>query len=236
MRDVRSSPWARRVTLRRAQGATALLVTALLVGGCAERYSEGRIHHDDSGKGGPLSAKSGEGGFGAAPSKKTPWYMSYGSFMLCARAPGATITLRKVDYEAGVVAPLEVRPYLRTVRKDQVVLNDEGWFTDETNVFISAEGRPPALDGYKKPLVGTFTNKIDGHRVTQPCSELRDPENGYTELIFVMKFGKEGGYVPRASIEYTAGGDTYVLEMKWAMGACGTKLPMPEVEETKDLC
>lgn len=44
------------------------------------------------------------------------------------------------------------------------------------------------------------------------------PDDGYTELIIVMKNDGRGGYLPGVSITYTAGGDDYILDTDWNTG------------------
>lgn len=232
---------ARRTTVRRAPAlAAALLACVLPLAGCSDADSLGRVHHDDSGKCGPLSASSGTGGVSIQAPKTVPWYGSFGSFVLCARYPGDRISLRDIEYEADV-EPLEVRTYLRTVRKSQIAFGDDGSRTAETSGFVSALGRPPKFDDLDGQAVGTFTSKINGHLITQSCEDAADQANGYTELLFVMKFGKEGGHVPRASINYVsdkgpADSGQYILDLKWAMTGCATKIPIPGDKTTQDYC
>lgn len=196
-----------------------LVLCVALAGACT---SSGGIERHPDGEGGPLSATTGSGSSSLFAPGNTPWYGSFGSHLLCTRVPGKKLTLREVTYEAEV-EPLEVTPYLRTVRPDQVQGDDNRQATIGTAV-----GKPPNLDG-GEPVPGTFTTEIAGHEISDSCEP--DFDSGYTELIIVMKSDERGGYLPGVSIRYTTEGGEYILHTDRGMISCGSDILMVDGED-----
>lgn len=202
----RSASWRARHVLTIVLSVT--LATACGGSGGIERHSDG--------EGGPLSATAGSGTSSLFAPGSSPWYGSFGSYLLCTRVPGEKVTLREVTYEAEV-EPLEVTPFLRTVRPDQAQGDDNSRATIGTAI-----GKPPNLDS-GQPVAGTFTRDIAGHEISDSCEP--DFDSGYTELIIVMKSDDRGGYLPGVSIRYTAESGEYVLHTDWGMISCGSEIP-----------
>lgn len=190
-----------------------LAVAALLTAGC---QFEVPIHgHGD----GPLTAY--DGGYFAMtdpPKINPPWYGSFGA-TLCATEPGTRIELKRVTWEAADDArPLAVKPWLRFVDRS----------TKHTTGFIGVAGLPwDAYDGDSMP--GEYREGVAGAVITQSCAALdraRDAE--FTELVLVIKTGKQGADIERAFIDYEVDGDPYRLVAEWRMITCGEAIEARE--------
>ena len=168
---------------------------------------------------GPLSASSGHGGSMLMEMDGT-WYEAWGSNFLCLHEPGDPVTLTRVRHDVAV-EPLELRTFVRTVTPEH--LAEAG---REDVVIGSARYRRP--EARVRLFQGTFSERVAGTVVEQPCSARVDTESGmlhegFSELVFEMKVGRRGAHVPRTYVDYTRGGREYTLEMGWEMGACGTR-------------
>ncbi|MBB1242269.1 hypothetical protein GL263_01565 [Streptomyces durbertensis] len=230
-RDLGATPDGQPGVLSGCLPVVFLIVLALLATG-SSRFDVKR--HDDFGDHGFLSARSAGGGVAMHAPEHTPWYGSFGAFELCVRKPATRVVLRDITYEADV-EPLEVTPYIRTVRDEETVLSEDGSRSEETTQFFSRLGGPPAFD-HDRTLAGTFSRKINGQVITRRCLDKPDQRKGYTELVFVMKFGAEGGHVPRAAINYTTHTGDYTLNLNWAMSGCGSAIPTPGSGLPEDAC
>ena len=220
---------ASRPSRRPAAVAAAVLAGLLAAAGCSGTGDDGRRHHLDGQ--GPLSATSGDGGNSITAPAEVPWYGSFGAFTLCSSDPGAEIELERVTYQAEI-EPLDVQIRLRTVKADEIVMEGEE-IVSEYLPFYTALGRPPHFDGTETEYAGTYSTKVAGRQITQPCTA-GDYRGGYTDLIFVMKVGKDGGNSPRASIEYRADGKPYTLDLRWAVTACGKAIS--RLDDGEQLC
>lgn len=202
-----------------------LAVAAFLAAGC---QFDVPIHgHGD----GPLTAYDG-GSFSMTepPKIKTPWYSSVGA-TLCATEPGTRIVLKRVTWEAaGEAKPLAVTPWLRFVDRT----------TKRTNGVIGFGGLPwKPSDG--EPLPGKYSETFAGAVISQSCAE-RDRARAaeFTELILVIKTGKQGADIKRVFIDYEVDGDPYRLVTGWNIIACGEVIaarePDPEDLGSGDWC
>lgn len=192
-------------------------VVLVVAGLVAWRYLPGppTTHLDGEG---PLSASTGHGG-SSLLARPGISYGAWGANFLCLTEPGDPAVLTRVRHDVRV-EPLALRTYVRTVTPEDLAAAD-----GENVVIGSARYRRPA--GRLREFVGSFSTEVAGTVVRQPCSERVDQENGilqkgFAELVFEMKVGRRGGYVPRTFVDYTRGGRAYTLVIRWEMGACGT--------------
>lgn len=194
-------------------------MAAFLTAGC---QFEVPIHgHGD----GPLTAYDGGSFSMTEPPNKSPWYGSVGA-TLCATEPGTRIELKRVTWEAaGGARPLAVRPWLRFVDRT----------TKRTTGFISASNLPWKPYGDDEPMPGKYSKKFAGAVITQSCAELdraRDAE--FTELVLVVKTGKQGADITRVFIDYEVDGDSYRHVTGWHIITCGKAIEARE-SDTEDL-
>ncbi|WP_369169782.1 hypothetical protein AB5J49_18805 [Streptomyces sp. R28] len=186
------------------------VAVALLLGG---PFGDERVEHAD-GKG-PLSSQSSSGTTSVYAPKNVPWTATFGSFLLCS-ADGDPLTIDGVRYRAPV-KPTSVALKLRTVTprmwKDTV---DAGWIG-------AAVGQPPHFQNREAP--GHYENVRAGARITQRCADQKKDGAGFTELLFVLGVGRQGGYIDAAWVDYHAGGKPYTLRLEWKMVACGSRIP-----------
>lgn len=205
-----------------------MVVAAMLVAACQSGVA---VHDDASDGAGPLSASSGFGSFAMTdpPGVKSHWYASFGSYDLCVTEPGARTELTGVTWEAADEArPLAVTPWLRMVDRT----------TKPTGGFVGVVGLPwkPVED---EPYPGEYTKKIAGTVITQACANLNrdgnpDVEREFTELVLVVKAGKQGADIKRAFVDYVADGDPYRLVINWRMIACGEVIEARDPSPTGD--
>lgn len=181
----------------------------------ASCQSSREVHADGDG---PLSPSRGGGSFLLAEPpgyKSGSWVGTFAGGLLCAHEPGVRIELQRVGWRARntTVEPLAVDPVLRHV--------DEAGEQRTTPIeMILGTPQKPGLG--EKPFPGRYRDVIRGVVIDQPCSEVHGGhEKGFTELLFVVKVGKQGFDVPKAWIDYLADGDEYRLELQWDMLGCG---------------
>ncbi|GHE12639.1 hypothetical protein [Streptomyces alanosinicus] len=204
-RRSRRLPTAAAATLLAAAAALALLA------GC--QGGKSRTEHI-SGEG-PLQSHTAAGVTSVYAPKSVPWAVTFGSFVLCT-TNGEPITLDGVRYRAPV-APEKVSAQLRTVTP---ALQRE---TVDAGQIGAALGRPHHFLNRKAP--GRYEAFRPGRRITQNCAEQDREGTGFTELVFVLDIGAQGGLVDRAWIDYHAGGTAYTLRLEWKMVACGGRVP-----------
>ncbi|MGW6906807.1 hypothetical protein [Streptomyces sp. NPDC054940] len=87
----------------------------------------------------------------------------------------------------------------------------------------AALGEPPRFQKRKAP--GHYADVRTGSRITQSCADQDQEGSGYTELLFVLDVGKQGGFIDAAWIDYHVDGKPYTLRLDWKMVACGSKVP-----------
>lgn len=199
----------------RARSVISLAVLLLvLLAGC---QSDREVHEDQAG---PLSATSGWGSFSMDKPRGAgaTWVGGFGSYTLCVRDGGTRIELQRVGWRSAQDArPLKVEPWLRFVDRT----------TKPTSEFVAVPGLPwkPLGD---KPYPGRYSDKIAGEAVTQTCAELNrgrkadSRRRAFTELVFVMKVGEQGGELTQGYIDYLADGEPYRLIIGWKMIMCGS--------------
>lgn len=196
----------RRLVARRARWVAGFALVAAALTGC----QAGPEVHDD--QDGPLSATSGWGSFtmDEPPSQvPRPWYATFMGNTLCVHEPGVKIELRGAGWRvASDAKPLAVHAWLRMVDRT----------TKPTTPYGALDGTPwkPYSE---KPLPGEYTDKLAGRVISQSCAERTHKE--FTELLFVVKVGKQGAEVPQAWVDYLADGEPHRLMIRWRMAACG---------------
>ncbi|MFC3573817.1 hypothetical protein ACFOZ0_11145 [Streptomyces yaanensis] len=174
--------------------------------------ADNRQHADDH-----LDARTSGGLIVVAEPKTHPWVASFGAYYLCSTR-GRDITIQSVRYEASV-QPLNVSFQLRNV--------DSG-----AAGIASARGEPPDFVDPDRhtyiPRPGTYEQLRPGRQITQTCADVADGKNGFTELLFVVTVGEQGGVINRAWIDYTVDGiedHQYTLDLRWKMILCGNRVP-----------
>lgn len=193
---------------------SVLAVAGLL----AWRYLPGPPTKHDDGDG-PLSASTG---FGGATLDARPGisYGAWGANFLCLTEPGEPAVITRVRHEVRV-EPLALRTYVRTVTPEDLATADPDHVVIGTARYRHPEGR-------LREFVGAFSTEVAGTVVRQPCSERVDQEKGmlqkgFSELVFEIKAGRAGAFVPRTYVDYTRGRREYTLVVNWQMGVCGTR-------------
>lgn len=203
-----------------ARPAGRAIGLAVLIGAFLVACQAGRQAHDD--RAGPLSATSGQGSFAMHKPSGVgqTWHGGFGSYKLCVHEHGVQIELQKVGWRVATDAPpLQVETRLRIVDRT----------TKPTTEFIAVDGLPwkPYTT---EPYPGTYSDEIAGRKVTQLCSDLKQEHEGrpnqpeFTELVFVMKVGEQGGEVAEGYVDYVADGEPYRLVIRWKMIMCGTAI------------
>ncbi|HEX4977522.1 MAG TPA: hypothetical protein VFV40_06610 [Nocardioides sp.] len=173
--------------------------------------------HDDGD--GPLSASTGSGGF-TLHARPGVSYGAWAANFLCLTEPGDPAVITRVRHEVRV-EPLGLRTFVRTVTPEDLEAADP-----DGVVIGAARYRRPG--GRQREFVGSFSSDVAGTVVRQPCSERVDQENGilqkgFSELVFEIKAGPAGAFVPRTYVDYTRGRREYTLVVNWQMGVCGTR-------------
>ncbi|WP_406392027.1 hypothetical protein OG806_13135 [Streptomyces sp. NBC_00882] len=87
----------------------------------------------------------------------------------------------------------------------------------------AALGAPPHFQQRKVP--GDYKDARTGSRITQSCADQDKEGTGFTELLFVLDVGKQGGYINTAWIDYQVNGSPYTQRLDWKMVACGSRIP-----------
>jgi hypothetical protein len=173
--------------------------------------------HDDGD--GPLSASTGFGG-STLDARPGISYGDWGANFLCLTEPGDPAVITRVRHDVRV-EPLALRTYVRTVTPEDLA-------TAERDHVVIGTARYRRPGGRLREFVGAFSTEVAGTVVRQPCSERVDQENGilqkgFSELVFEIKAGRAGAFVPRTYVDYTRGRREYTLVVKWEMGVCGTR-------------
>lgn len=205
----------------------AVLLAGNLTGCQAERQEHGDVPREATGGFGPLSATSGVGSFmmmrdpvPASSEDGATWTGSFGSYLLCLREADTDVELQSVGWEADDDAPPEtVEAWLRLVDSS----------TEPTIPFVSKRGYPWDPSPGREAEPGDYTQDIAGHAVTQTCDELErsaSPQGRteFTELVFILTVGEEGGELRNGHIDYLADGQPYRLVIDWKMGMCGSAI------------
>ncbi|MFE0252417.1 hypothetical protein [Streptomyces sp. NPDC059010] len=164
---------------------------------------------------GPLQSDTAQGTTSVYAPDDAPWAVTFGSYLLCSTS-GEPITLDGIRYHAAV-EPKSVSLKLRTV-------TPQVWKASVDAGYIGAAlGKPPHFQKRKAP--GQYADARNGSRITQSCADQDREGAGYTELLFVLDVGEQGGFVDAAWIDYQVDGKPYTLRLDWKMVACGSKVP-----------
>ncbi|MFJ2832320.1 hypothetical protein ACIPC1_32990 [Streptomyces sp. NPDC087263] len=202
--------------LRSPKGIAALILVAAAV---ALTLLTGWLHDDErvehvSGKG-PLQSHTAEGVTSVYAPKNTPWAVTFGSYLLCS-TNGEAITIDAIRYHTPV-KPKSVSLKLRTVTPQM-------WKeTVDAGIIGAALGEPQHFQERKAP--GDYSDAGAGNRITQSCADQDKEGTGFTELLFVLDVGKQGGFIDTAWIDYHMSGKPYTLRLDWKMVACGSLIP-----------
>ncbi|MET7855265.1 hypothetical protein ABZT48_45690 [Streptomyces avermitilis] len=171
--------------------AAAVAVTVSLLTGWP--FRGGRVEHASGD--GPLQSHTDTGTTSVYAPKKAPWTVTFGSYLLCSTS-GDPITIDGIRYRTPV-KPRSVSLKLRTV-------TPEVWkATVDAGQIGAAVGAPPHFQQRKAP--GEYKNPRAGSRITQSCADQDKEGTGFTELLFVLDVGKQGGYIDTAWIDYCRG-------------------------------
>ncbi|MFJ2847770.1 hypothetical protein ACIPD2_40105 [Streptomyces griseofuscus] len=216
--DGASAP-ARRLRHRRkrkaalalaAVAAVAVLTVSLLTGW---PFGKERVEHVSGA--GPLQSHTDTGTTSVYAPKKAPWTVTFGSYLLCSTR-GDPVTIDGIRYRTPV-KPKSVSLKLRTV-------TPRVWkATVDAGQIGAALGAPPHFQQRKAP--GEYKDVRAGSRITQSCADQAREGAGFTELLFVLNVGKQGGYINTAWIDYHVNGSPYTLRLDWKMVACGSRIP-----------
>lgn len=201
----------------RSRKGKALLILSVAAVALAVRVSwwrgGERIEHVDGQ--GPLSSQTSSGATSVYAPKNVPWTATFGSYVLCS-TNGDPITIDGVRYRTPV-KPNSVALKLRTVTPQLWKKTiDAGWIG-------AGVGKPPHFQNREAP--GHYGNVRKGARITQRCSDQKKDGAGFTELVFILNVGRQGGFIDRAWIDYHANGERYALRLEWEMVACGARIP-----------
>lgn len=217
-REEAAAPARRSLRPRSGRKGRAALILASAA--AASAVLAGWLYGDDSrvehvnGEG-PLQSDTAQGTTSVYAPREVPWAVTFGSYLLCSTT-GEPITLDGVRYNTAV-EPRSVSLKLRTVTPRM-------WKASVDAGYIGAAlGEPPHFDKRKAP--GHYADVRAGSRITQSCAEQDREGAGYTELLFVLDVGEQGGVIDAAWIDYHVGGKPYTLRLDWKMVACGTKVP-----------
>ncbi|MGW3118459.1 hypothetical protein ACWDBW_15195 [Streptomyces sp. NPDC001107] len=201
----------RKSVLVLAAAAAAVAVAASLLAGWP--FGDKRVEHVS--RDGPLQSHTDAGTTSVYAPKKTPWAVTFGSYLLCS-TDGAPITIDGIRYRTPV-KPKSVSLKLRTV-------TPQLWkATVDAGPIGAALGTPPHFQNRKAP--GDYRDARAGSRITQSCADQDKEGSGFTELLFVLDVGRQGGYIDTAWIDYHVHGDPYTLRLEWEMVACGSRVP-----------
>ncbi|MFJ9968807.1 hypothetical protein [Streptomyces avermitilis] len=200
-----------KTVLTVAATAAAVAVTVSLLTGWP--FGGERVEHASGD--GPLQSHTDTGTTSVYAPKKAPWTVTFGSYLLCSTS-GDPITIDGIRYRTPV-KPRSVSLKLRTV-------TPEVWkATVDAGQIGAAVGAPPHFQQRKAP--GEYKDPRAGSRITQSCADQDKEGTGFTELLFVLDVGKQGGYIDTAWIDYHVNGDPYTLRLNWKMIACGSRIP-----------
>ncbi|SCG06282.1 hypothetical protein GA0115258_13298 [Streptomyces sp. LamerLS-31b] len=193
-----------------AVAAVAVLTVSLLTGW---PFGKERVEHVSGA--GPLQSHTDTGTTSVYAPKKAPWTVTFGSYLLCSTS-GDPITIDGIRYRTPV-KPKSVSLKLRTV-------TPRVWkATVDAGQIGAALGAPPHFQQRKAP--GEYKDVRAGSRITQSCADQAREGAGFTELLFVLNVGKQGGYINTAWIDYHVNGSPYTLRLDWKMVACGSRIP-----------
>lgn len=202
------------------KGRKGKLALILVAAAAALAVLAGWLYGDDSrvehvnGEG-PLQSDSSEGTTSVYAPKDVPWAVTFGSYLLCSTS-GEAITLDGIRYHTPV-EPKSVSLKLRSVTPRM-------WKASVDAGYIGAAlGAPPHFQQRKAP--GHYADVRAGSRITQSCADQDQEGAGYTELLFVLDVGRQGGFIDSAWVDYHVGGKPYTLRLDWKMVACGSKVP-----------
>lgn len=167
---------------------------------------------------GPLSVGTGSGGSGLYPPPGVQeWRGTFGGFVLCSKTD-AVITLDRVRVTT-LVDPEDLDIFVRTVEPTKAKVVDESAFIP----LGTALGGAPAFDEpyVTGPVEGSFSRRVAGTVVDEPCGSNANAVNGFKELLFTMQVEESGGQISSAEIDYSADGQEHTLLVDWQMVACG---------------
>jgi hypothetical protein len=207
-----------------------LTVAMMVTGSCESQEpvtgeTTPRTEHEDGE--GPLSASSGSGGSAIFAPGVSPWYGSFGSFILCSTSPGTDLVLQDGRFDTPI-APVAVAATIRKVTpKDLRHAGDE---IDSYLPFATALGSPP---GFDEPYVdsvpaGEFINQLAGTSIDQKCADAGDEAQGFKELIVTVEVNGDGGEVSDFYVDYEADERPMTLHVDWTLSSCGNEISDPE--------
>ncbi|GAA3822318.1 hypothetical protein GCM10022403_064770 [Streptomyces coacervatus] len=200
----------RKTVLILAAAAATVVAVSLLTGW---PFGDDRVEHVSGD--GPLQSHTDTGTTSVYAPKETPWAVTFGSYLLCS-TDGDPITIDGIRYRTPV-KPKAVSLKLRTV-------TPQLWkATVDAGQIGAALGTPPHFRQRKAP--GDYKDARAGSRITQSCADQDKEGTGFTELLFVLDVGREGGYIDTAWIDYHVHGDPYTLRLDWKIVACGSRVP-----------
>lgn len=180
---------------------------------------------------GPLRA-GGDGGFAADPPPKAghDYVVTFGGFLLCSTTSAVPVIDRVT---LGATPPQGARVALRTVTP--ALVEETPRSQRRRLVPLAATwGSPPEFsEPYVavEPPLGTFDPLVEGIEVDESCSDTYAaqsavnkwdvPADKYLELMVVVPVETtDGAEVDGFTIDYTADGEDYSLDVPWTMVAC----------------
>lgn len=172
------------------------------------------------GEGGPLSASVVPGMKAVYAPRRTPYYFTHGSFILCSQEEDRDAprpVLKGIDFNIRT-APLTIDPVLREVP----VKSERRGPPFDWSPIGGVIGRPGNFPGFK--VRGEFSTHFAGTKVEESCSDRTDPDAGFLELEIVMKVGKAGADVNGFTIRYEFGSQQHELLVPWRMVGCGSEV------------
>jgi len=204
------------------KSAIAFLVAASLVFGACSAGSDGSPSDDPTDKGsvgshGPLSASVQPGLKAVYAPKRVPYFVTFGSFRLCRKSDAeGTPVLERVAYTTSV-EPSSISPIIRRIPPAE----DRAGQAINWAPLLGVLGKP--RNYYFGKAKGRL-EQVSGSRVEDLCSEIKDHDHEYTELLNVMKVSAAGGQVENFSIYYHVGRDEFVLQVPWTLIGCGAQI------------
>ena len=199
----------------RALVVPALMVLLTTAGAC----EASRSHQQDSGgedvlAEGPLRVSLTKGGNSLLAPESHNWWATFGGLLLCSSVDEPLI-IDDIAYEYQH-KPLETLTLLRFVpdatRRPETA---HGTWAP----IISAQGRPGRLGG--EEALGNIEADIDGTTVNAKCGEATSPDDGFTEVLTVIRVDESGGWISSLRVHYRSGEQEYSLPVDWQYVACG---------------
>jgi hypothetical protein len=173
---------------------------------------------------GPTPDRSGQRsarGEGLYRPDMTPWFGTFGGVVLCTPHRDETARIERVRYRIKV-KPLTITPVLRTVSATAPKGVDPMTRTPVSGLL----GRPRNLMDPMRRLDGELAPVTEGTEIRSPCTKGAE---GFTELLTVVKFGDNGGWLENVLVDYTVDGDPYTLKVDWEYLGCGKAIEDPDM-------